>query len=305
MDLMMQQQIEIELKYSKKHVDIAIDKFYRETEEVEQAIQRGIGLLQDWLGKKDTYYASKYARLRQLDELSLEQMVRDVLVNVAYYRKPELFVSVTAQLARAVGFSDHKDSIVTMAEIVTILSMLGAYELYKPTEYSSLYLVSNLNLPAELIERMEQSQYLPPMICPPKEVKDNWEGGYLTQNEPVVLGKGNVHDGEMALDVINIQNSIPMQLDQEFLNSVEERPTKPLKDAEQMNDWKVFLAQSKKVYELLISHGNRFWFTHKYDKRGRLYSQGYHVAVQGSPYKRAALSLADEYTIDVPEEYQL
>jgi DNA-directed RNA polymerase len=42
-----------------------------------------------------------------------------------------------------------------------------------------------------------------------------------------------------------------------------------------------------------MAGGNRFWLTHKYDKRGRTYCQGYHVSYQGNDYNKACIEFAD------------
>jgi DNA-directed RNA polymerase len=46
-----------------------------------------------------------------------------------------------------------------------------------------------------------------------------------------------------------------------------------------------------------------FHLTHKVDKRGRIYSQGYHVNTQGAAFKKAMIELAKEELIEgVPHE---
>ena len=52
----------------------------------------------------------------------------------------------------------------------------------------------------------------------------------------------------------------------------------------------------KRVYSGL-QHGNKFWFTHKYDKRGRIYCCGYQLNTQGNSYAKAQLELANKQLI--------
>ena len=59
--------------------------------------------------------------------------------------------------------------------------------------------------------------------------------------------------------------------------------------------------ESMKVFAMLINEGNRFYLTHKYDKRGRTYCQGYHVSYQGNTYRKAILQLADKELVPVEE----
>jgi DNA-directed RNA polymerase len=51
---------------------------------------------------------------------------------------------------------------------------------------------------------------------------------------------------------------------------------------------------SKVVTKQVLSLGNEFYLTHKYDKRGRSYSQGYHINYQGNAWNKAVVCLADK-----------
>ena len=51
--------------------------------------------------------------------------------------------------------------------------------------------------------------------------------------------------------------------------------------------------------ELLpILEGNKFYFTWKFDSRGRMYSQGYHCNLQATEYKKAILNFSHEELIN-------
>ena len=57
---------------------------------------------------------------------------------------------------------------------------------------------------------------------------------------------------------------------------------------------------------MLAHQGNRFYLGHKYDKRGRIYAQGYHISTQGTPYRKAMLDFADKEPVtDIPKEFAL
>ncbi len=51
---------------------------------------------------------------------------------------------------------------------------------------------------------------------------------------------------------------------------------------------------AKDVMALLMQHSDRFWMTHRYDKRGRVYCQGYHVNYQGTPWNKAVVEFANK-----------
>ena len=120
----------------------------------------------------------------------------------------------------------------------------------------------------------------------------------MSYNDSLILGIGNDHAGDICLDVINTQNQTPLRLATDFLSTVEEQPSQPIKTADQAHQWKVFKQQSYYIYDMLTKQGNKFWLSHKVDKRGRLYAQGYHVNTQGNPFKKAIVELYNEEIVE-------
>ncbi len=88
-------------------------------------------------------------------------------------------------------------------------------------------------------------------------------------------------------------NKVALQLDTDFLSTVEEEPTFDLGTQDREDTWARFKQQSYRFYNLMATQGNRFYLTHKVDKRGRIYAHGYHINTQGSAFKKAMLELAD------------
>lgn len=297
-------QLSVEQHYSRRLIDGYLAKAIRENPQTEAKVHKGVSLLEDWIA--EDYYDSKTNRLEQLKRHDLEQLVRDVFIGVCYCQKPELFVSVTSQLASKLHFDDKSEAITTIAEVTSVLCHTDAYDIIKVSREASLMIQSQIPLPRELIESVARSEYLPPLVMEPLEVENNYQSPYLTLNDSVVLGRHNGHDGELCLDVINGQNRVPMALDIDFLNTLPEIPTHALDTAEKLQLWTDFRNTSTELYQLMVSHGNRFWFHHKVDKRGRLYAQGYHITPQGTPFKKAMLEFADPEVVEgVPYEHQI
>lgn len=295
-------QEEIEKKYNRKHIDGYIREAIANSPEMQLKVEQGIHLLEEYRGK--TYgYDSKNRRVAQLENLDLETLVRDIFVGVAYCLRETLFTSVTSQMAGRLKFSDKVEAITTVAEIMAVLCMTDAFDIVKADKMASLAVISRIPLNAELVQFIEQSQYLPPMICEPKTLRSNYDSGYLTHSDSLVLGSGNHHDGDLCLDVLNLMNRVPLKLATDFLGSVEEAPTFLVETPEQAEQWEAFKRQSYAFYGLMARHGNRFHLTHKVDKRGRIYAQGYHVSTQGTAFKKAMVELADEEIVEgVPDE---
>jgi hypothetical protein len=288
-----------EKRYSRKH----IDGYIRDEIEADPAklakVEQGTQLLTDWI--RGNYYASKNRRLAQLRGLEPRTMVMDIFVGIAYITSEELFTSVTAQMAGRLRFSDKTEAILTIGEIMAVLCQTDAFDINKASKSSSLVIVSNLKFSEKLTDYIMNSQYLPPMVCEPRELRTNFSSGYLSHNDSLILGSGNHHDGDICLDVLNLMNRVPLQLDTEFLSKVEETPNHALETPEQIEHWRNFKKQSYRFYELMVSQGNRFYLTHKVDKRGRGYAQGYHINTQGSSFKKAMIELAEEeYITGVP-----
>lgn len=308
-------QLSNEYRFSRKHIDGYIRSEIERCPEIMLKVEEGAARLDAW--RSITYFKSKEARVEQIRQLELKPLVFELFVGIAYITQPVLFTSISAQMASRLNFDDKECAIRTVAEMLAVLCHTDVFEIFKQSKMASLMVVSNIRLSPQLMTYIEESTFLPPMVCEPELITHNRESGYLTHNDSVILKPWNHHDEDVCLDVVNIQNQIPFALNEAFLRAVPEEPCKDLEfiENQQLNDferarlvsdrkdqWTRFLNQSRKIYALLIGQGNRFFFTNKVDKRGRLYSQGYHVDPQGTKYKKAALELADkELVTGVPQ----
>lgn len=285
-------QLANEHRFSRKFIDTYLRKEITENPNTMAKVMDGVNRLNEWL-VKDHGYESKNTRLKQLHGMDLEAMVLDVFVGVAYCQTPELFTSITAQLAGRLNFDDKRDSILTVAEITAVLCMTDAFDIVKADKAASLMIQSRIHLSDQLLNYVAESGYLPPMVCEPNDVTTNYESGYLTHNDCLLLGKGNGHDGELCLDVINIQNKVALTLDLEFLSTVEEVSKTPPDTHQKIQQWEQFKAESYVRYLLIAKQGNRFHLTNKVDTRGRMYAQGYHISTQASAFKKAMIEFAE------------
>lgn len=149
---------------------------------------------------------------------------------------------------------------------------------------------------------INQYQYLPPMVIPPLTVTDNRGSGYLTIRTDSLILKDNHHEGDIGLDSINRFNAIPLKINTEVVKSIRnnwKHLDKPKQD-ETFHDYQKRLKAFEK-YErdalftvaLMVEMGNEFYLTHKDDKRGRTYCQGYHINYQGNCWNKACIELAE------------
>lgn len=285
-----------EERFSRKHIDAKIRAAIEAHPDMQAKLTQGVQLVQAYMA--GTYYDSKMARIAQLQNLDLPALVMDIFVGVAYYLRPELFTSVTAQMASRLKFSDRTEAITTVAELMAVLCRTDAFDIMKEDKMASLKVVSLIPLPDPLLQFIENSQFLPPMVCEPLELTHNYSSGYLTHNDSLILGTGNHHDGDICLDTLNTMNKVALKLDLDFLCKLEETPTFELDTQDKLDGWTKFLQQSYMFYNLMAQQGNRFYLNHKADKRGRAYAHGYHINTQGTAFKKAMLEFADEEVVD-------
>ena len=148
---------------------------------------------------------------------------------------------------------------------------------------------------------LDKFQYPLPMIEAPETVTNNRQTGYQTIVGSLLL-RGNHHDEDICLDHINRINAVPLSLNTDVVAFIQNR-WKNLdrqKPDESFQDFKArqkafqkYNRTSREVLTALMAAGNRFWVTHKYDKRGRTYCQGYHVSYQGTDWNKACIEFAN------------
>lgn len=310
-----------EKRYSRKHIDGYIRAEIFDSEKLMLLVNKGIEMLTEWMN--GDYYESKNKRLAQLKGFDIPAIVMDVFVGICYITQEELFTSVTSEMAGRLRFSDKTEAIITTAEIMAVLCQTDAFDIRKASKGASLVIQSNIKLSDKLMDYIEHSQYLPPMVCEPRELTNNFSSGYLTHDDSLILGAGNHHSGDICLDVLNIMNKVELSLDLDFLCKVEEDPSDlspeamkasalkkgyiisnmdaELRSVEAMKQWNKFKKHSYRFYDLIQSQGNVFHLCHKVDKRGRIYCSGYHISTQSGSFKKAMIELAkQEYITGVP-----
>lgn len=285
-----------EMRYNRKHIDVKIRNEIEASHVMVARLAQGVELVEAYI--KGKYYDSKMERVAQLNGMDIPALVMDLFVGIAYSLKPDLFTSVSAQMASRLKFSDQTAAITTVAELMAVLCHTDAFDIYKESKMASLMVVSRIPLSDALTKFIENSQFLPPMVCEPLPLTHNYSSGYLTHNDSLILGSGNHHDGDICLDTLNTMNRVALKLDTDFLCKVEEEPTFELDSQDKVDQWKRFKRQSTEFYVLMTEQGNNLYLNHKVDKRGRAYCHGYHISTQGTAFKKACLEFAQEELVD-------
>ena len=297
-------QEKIEKTFSKKFITAAAVDDLLSCESIVNKLNHGVECLNTWLHQD--HNIDKELRLLALLELDKCELVQQTVACISLEcQKPMKLVSIASLCARHLNMSDKVEAIHTMAEIIAVLGETDLFDNKKTRE--GWIVISRVGLDAGVTQYADNALYLPPLIIKPRKVRSNRDSGYITQRgESLILGfYENHHDDNICLDVINTLNSNEYELDIEFINSYEEqwyREELSQQEYEELSHadreiynmdaktWKKFQEQGKFFQHLMIHHGNSFYLCNKVDKRGRIYSSGYHVNVQGSSFKKAMVN---------------
>lgn len=282
-------QVEIEQKFDRKNIrEYVFADIYAS---LNLPISKAEDLLSSYI-HNSTYYQSKLTRLQHLKSKSTLEIVMETLVLVLPLSTAQPIQGVAGQLGIHLGYDDVMEGVKTAAEILAVLAQTDMFDLIpaRSSETGSIMIISNYRLEDSTLDFINQTKYLPPMIVPPKTITSNFCSGYLTRTDSVILGSGNHHKGKQALDVLNILNSIACSIDTRMFEFYE-TSKKPLDTAEKEANHIKLVNDSNVVVWDLLEAGNKFWFTHKVDKRGRMYASAYHVNYQGTSYKKSLINL--------------
>jgi len=244
-----------------------------------------------------SYWESKNLRVKQLGKqvVSVEALVAHLFISTIGAQEIEPIHNCVSKLANKLGYKDKFDAIRTASELIGSCVEADLYDIYYPgVKFESLAIKSLVKLDSNTMAFINQTQYLPPMVCKPAAIIRNDQSGYLTRKESVIL-RDNHHWGKQSLDVINKLNSIEFSLDEGVLAEME--VGKDLDTRDKKQQFSQFLNESEIVYDYLLDEGNKFYFHWKVDFRGRLYSSGYHVNPQGSEYRKALINLTKKEVI--------
>lgn len=170
--------------------------------------------------------------------------------------------------------------------------------------------VTQFGISEELQDELNLYQFPLPMVVEPEQVEDNTQTGYLTCKGSILLN-GCFHREDVCLDHINRANKLAWRINTHVVNQIQNQwkhLDKPMAGegwAEFQKRRKAFekyTRDSQRVMQEMIDCGNQFWFTHRYDKRGRTYAMGYHMSPQGNDWNKAVLEFAN---MELPSEHGL
>jgi len=257
--------------------------------------------IEEYMSK--AYYTSKNNRITMLKKYDVEDIAIQLFMCVLPINNGHRTVEPIQGIATELGlqfYSNQLEAVKTGAELLAICESCGLYTILSSFSEEHMHdtavIKPNYMLEEDTLRAIHTTMFMPPMLCEPLPWKDNDNGGFLLSNSSCVLGSGNDVEQHQALDVLNKLQSIKWTLNETMLLE-EELPSKPLdmnnpsdiRKAKQHSDRCI---QSQFIYDLMLKENNEFYFIWKYDKRGRIYSQGYDINLQGSEYKKSIIEFA-------------
>jgi hypothetical protein len=167
--------------------------------------------------------------------------------------------------------------------------------------------IVRINVSQDVWDDLERYQYPLPMLIEPMPITDNTQTGYVTQKGSVIL-RNNATDDDVCLDTLNSANKVALTINQNTARMVQnswadldkQKSDETWDEYQQrVRAFEKYDRSSRDIMEHLAIHGNCFYLTHSYDKRGRRYCNGYHVSYQGNEWNKAVIEFANEEVIDV------
>lgn len=163
--------------------------------------------------------------------------------------------------------------------------------------------IIKFGISADVQEEIDRYQYPMPMVVEPKELTCNHDSAYYTGGGSVILRK-NHHEEDVCLDHLNQANKIRFKINQDVSTTVKnkwknlDKPNPDEEVGEYQKRVKAFEKYNRTAHDVInhlgLAEEGEFYLTHRYDKRGRTYSQGYHVNYQGAPWNKAVIEFANQ-----------
>lgn len=237
--------------------------------------------LNSWLNSYDSgffpNYDSKTKRLQKIRE-NLDILPRELLYTVAMLGNTTLQAT---SIALGLKIEDNQiNAAKSGAEMLAICDGLG-YKIIRPInsfiDRETYKIECLLQIPTEVRIGLDRSMYLPPRLT--KDIKSSAK----------ILGDSfNKHSGYLDIDTIDKLSNVAYKLDKNIVSKLE--PTPDTTDKLALDNFDKYLGQCQELFKEYADE--KFYFDFAYDKRGRVYSCGYHINIQSNEYHKASLKFA-------------
>ena len=295
-------QTKIEKMYSKKQLLSLVRQDLETLDNWIDILIKAEMIFEEYLN--GSYYDSKNKRIANLRDNRPKDLIEILLTSCVAYGNNTL-VAMCAICANILEKDDNRDEYLTIAELLAIFKDLGIYRLERVISCDSYMVVPMVMLEDDVIDAINTFHYLPPMVCRPNFIRKNTDSPWLTVPSHSMAGhRLGRHDGNISLDIINIQNQKGYMLDKWFISNFEDDHKANIAHAIDYDSHRArfeeaqrnHLKQLDAIYELLT---DVFYIPTQVDTRGRVYTSGYHINPQSYEYKKAMLNLSEYCQITI------
>lgn len=255
------------------------------------------------LGENQTLQAHARAAISKLHMLTPE-LVEDTLVHLVQAKRATIPALVGVLRYHFAGSPEPEQAAAVAIAAMMAVRLIGYDDVRKQA-------VVNYDISEHGHALIQQYMYLPPMIIPPLRIQDdgrNRGSGYITQRNDSLLLRDNHHEGDICVEHLNRLNQVALTINERVVKTLRNHwsGVERQQEDETFEDYQKRLKAFEKyekdsftVIALMIEMGNRFHLTHKNDKRGRSYCQGYHINYQGNTWNKACVELANKEKVHV------
>lgn len=290
----------IEYMYDKARISKIIEKDIDSTPEIVEKINHCITALNS-IYLMGPHFNQKGIYLAEITTQDFRRAIYRVLEVVMPQADGCTFSALVGQTASVIKTNSITDSFKIISSVISYMYFIGLVRLVRAGDARSgmMEIVPTYICDKRISAYIKQSMYLPPMVCAPRILIKNTDSGYLTkEHDSVILKSYNHHNDDVCLDTLNTFNHVAYSLDIRMLTTFDEQPKKVIDNHEKQLQFNKFREDSYAVFKLLIQSGNDFHSTHKVDKRGRTYCQGYHCSSQGNSFRKSILNLAKKELVN-------
>jgi hypothetical protein len=290
----------IEYMYDKSRISKMIRDDINSTSEIVDKINECVeALMSTYL--MGPHFNQKNIYLSKLNQSHMYDAVYRVLEVAMQLPRGLTFTSLVGQTSGVIPSENITDSFKIVSSVISYMYFFGLLKITRAGDADSgmMEVIPVYVCDERIMKYIHQTQYLPPMVCAPRKLTHNKSCGYLTkENESLILKGYNHHDGDICLDSLNKFNQISYSLDIKMLTTFDEQPKNLLDTHQKEMQFSKLREDSYRIFKLLIQSGNEFHFTHKVDKRGRTYSQGFHCNTQGNSFRKSIINLAHKELVN-------
>jgi len=279
------------------HLNRAVNPLVQLQEELEYLFSKNqlIPRLRQTFAECEEFDFKEYITSKEIPE----DFGIDLLVQMTLHKRANLQTLVGCLRHH---FEDHEDS---CQKTTDMLLKAAEADLVDYSSGLKVFIVT-FDITKELQEELDRFQFPLPMVVEPREITHNAMTGYLTTKGSVIL-RNNHHDDDVVLEHLNRMNSIPLTINMDTVKMVRNRwrnLDKP-KQGETIDEFQKrkkafekYDRTSREVIDLLMSQSEKVYLTHGYDKRGRIYSRGYHCNYQGNAWCKAVVEFSQKEHVE-------